>query len=497
MQQIYAYLDTGDGLQPVNDAARDMAMLETVSIQWGADSPDTQPDPGVCQFTLRDRTGSLAGDFIRLAGARLLLRINEQPTWDDLDGQFGAYDTVTIPWDQVAPSWTPPIEGGRTHVIFDGVVSTGGTIRREKTYWMIDLSATSIMVLWKRLASKGPVSTDPKLAGKHWTGTPQQRLDELNKRAAAVNAPQADVNGLALPGSVAPYDTDTYPTQLELLQRLYAHSPNRPIWHEDVSGEATRIGHTDLAAPAGIILDMNADPWTLTDNGTRPSIPAGKVMTDRDMTLTIMEPWTQATVQGKQATDGDTYAFDTSETSYTAPDLPKNLRDLQKTITLDSDAILATDVTAYPATTITATDRDRMEAWITTLDNIAVPETITFDSRYIDPYDMPWLYRCQPSGPIFISGPVFADLTHSDGTPSASSVWTTIGGTLTYEWADRDVPVLRNQVTVVPLPGIGFNRPTWDQIADWPATWSMVALTWAQMKLVSQYQNTTIETEEP
>ena len=110
---------------------------------------------------------------------------------------------------------------------------------------------------------------------------------------------------------------------------------------------------------------------------------------------------------------------------------------------------------------------------------------------------MPWLYRCQPSGPIFISGPVFADLTHSDGTPSASSVWTTIGGTLTYEWADRDVPVLRNQVTVAPMPGIGFNQPTWDQIADWTAAWGMVQLTWAQMKLVSQYRNTTIETEEP
>lgn len=497
MQQVYAYLDMGDGPKPANNAALDIAMLENISIQWGADSPDTQPDPSVCQFTLRDKTGKLAGDFIRLAGSRLILRINEQPTWDDLGDQFGTYDSCNIPWEQVAPSWTPPIEGGRTHVIFEGVISTGGSISREKSYWMIELTATSSMVLWKRLASKGPTSTDAKLAGMHWTGTPQQRLDELNKRAAAINAPQADTSGLALPASVAPYDTDTYPTQLELLQRLYAHSPNRPIWHEDVSGEATRIGHTDLAVPAGIILDMNADPWTLTDNGTRPSIPAGKVMTDRDMTMTIMEPWTQATVQGKQATDGDTYAFDTSETSYTAPNLPQNLRQLQKTITLDSDAILATDVTAYPATTITATDRDRMEAWITTLDNIAVPETITFDSRYIDPYDMPWLYRCQPSGPIFISGPVFADLTHSDGTPSASSVWTTIGGTLTYEWADRDVPVLRNQVTVVPLPGIGFNQPTWDQIADWPATWSMVALTWAQMKLVSQYRNTTIETEEP
>ncbi|MBW3083803.1 hypothetical protein, partial [Bifidobacterium phasiani] len=476
-----------------NNAADDTAVLTGLSIQWGTDSPDTQPDPGVCAFTLRDRTGVLAGDFVRLSGARLVLRINEQPTWDDIT-QFGAYDDCTFPWSQLAPRWDPPIDGGRTHMIYDGIISTGGTIRREKTYWMLDLTATSRMVLWKRMARQGPTSSDPKLAGMHWTGTPQQRLDELNARAGQADAPLADTDGLDLPASVAPYDTDTYPTQLELLQRLYAHSPRRPIWHEDMSGQTVAIGHTDLAVPTGVILDAGAAAYTTDGTTARPAIPADDIQTDDEYTLTITEPWTQATVQGKKATDGDTIQFDDSETSYTAPDLPQQLQTLQKTITLDSDAILDSDTTAYPATTISATDHDRMEAWITALDTIAAPETVIFDSRRIDPYTMPWLYRCQPSGPIFADGPVFADLTHQDGTPTASSVWTTIGGTLTYQWVDGD-PVLRSECTVVPMPGMGFNPPTWDMIADWPAAWDQVPLTWAQMKLVAQYLSTDLSTE--
>lgn len=37
MQQIYAWLDLGDGLQPLNDHTRDVAVLDSLSIQWGTD----------------------------------------------------------------------------------------------------------------------------------------------------------------------------------------------------------------------------------------------------------------------------------------------------------------------------------------------------------------------------------------------------------------------------------------------------------------------------
>lgn len=497
MQQIYAYLDTGDGLQPANNAAQDIAMLDDLSIQWGTDSPDTQPDPGVCQFTLRDRTGELAGGFVQLSGARLVLRINESPTWADM-GQFGTYADCQFPWKQLAPRWNPPIDGGQTHTIFDGIISTGGTIRWDRRgWWLIELTATSHMVIWKRMATQGPTSGDSRLAGMHWTGTPQQRVDELNRRAQEADAPTVDVTGLELPASVAPYDTDTYPTQLELLHRLFAHSPLMPMWHEDVSGETPRIGHTDMAGQVGIILDATANAYTQDTSGTiRPAIPSRLVETDETMTLTMLEPWTQTVINGKTASidDDGKLSVETTEHATTADDLPDRLKATQKSITLDSDAILASNVADMPATTFTDTDKQQVGQWLTTLDTKTVPETVIFDSTRIDPYTMPWLYRCQPSGPIFVSGLLYADLTGTDGLPATSGIWTTIGGTLTYQWRDGD-PIIRNQCTLLPIPRQTDKRPTWGDLQGWPATWGMVALTWAQMKLVSRYLSTPLSTE--
>ena len=217
---------------------------------------------------------------------------------------------------------------------------------------------------------------------------------------------------------------------------------------------------------------------------------------DDDVTLTINEPLTGVTVQGKtcETDDDGKLAFNQAESTYTAPSLPGNLTATQNTITMESDAILASDSAAYPAWTPDATDRDNMQRWILAQDKIAAPDTITFDSRRIDPSAFPWLYRPEPSGPIFAEGPVFAELTASDGSPTASSIWTTIAGTFTFQWVG-ETPVLRNECSIVPLPGIGFNQPTWDMIADWPAIWSMTALTWAQTMLISQYLSTPLSTE--
>ena len=130
---------------------------------------------------------------------------------------------------------------------------------------------------------------------------------------------------------------------------------------------------------------------------------------------------------------------------------------------MESDAILASDSASYPAWTPDATGRDDMQRWILAQDKIAAPDTITFDSRRIDPSAYPWLYRPEPSGPIFAEGPVFAELTASDGSPTASSIWTTIAGTFTFQWVG-ETPVLRNECSIVPLPGIGFNTPTWGDL---------------------------------
>lgn len=497
MQRVYAYLDTGGGLQPINSNTSDIAMLADLTIQWGTDSPDTQPDPAVADFTLRDQDGDLAGDFIRLAGARFMLGVNRQPTWDTLGDQFGSWDECAFAWRNMPGLWEPP-SGAATHTIFDGIVSTGGTITRSPDgYWLIRLTATSRMVMWKRLARKGPTSTDKRLKDMHWTGTPSARLTELNNRARTAGAPQADTTGLTQPPSVAPYDKDDYPTQLDLLHRLYAHSSLRPIWHEDTRCATTTIGHTDLANPVGIILDAAASAWTRdTDGNLRPALPSGEVETDEDHTMTILEPWTQATIQGKAASldDDGTLTLDDSETTYSASSLPKQLTDAQKTVTLDSDAILSSTVSDIKAFTPSSQDRQRMDTWITTMDTMLVPSTVVFDSRRQDAYLLPWLYQCQPSGPFYVAGQLTDGLTHADGTPTVSGAWTTIGGTLTFQWVNG-VPVIRNECHLMPLPATTSDPLAWADLADWPPAWQDVPLTWAQMSQVNETLSTIPTTE--
>lgn len=493
MQRVYAYLDTGGGLRPVTSVSDAPAMLSGFTIQWGVDSPDTQPDPSVCDFTLVDRDGRLAGNFIDLAGARIVIRINDSPTWEQLGPQFGTFDDCAVPWYQLAGRWDPQLGyGARTTTIFDGIISTGGSISKHDDSWLIGLSATSRMVLWKRLQSQGPLSAD---GSYHWAGRPVDRVNVMNQRAAAINAPQVDVTGLDYPDSVAPYDTDTYPSQLDLLHRMFAHSAKYPLWHEDVSGDVTSIGHTDLAVSVGLVLDAQAIPYTSADGALRMSIPASSVETDADMSLRIMEPWTQAQVNGKKAEtkDGKT-SFTDSQITYTDSSLPLQVRNLQKTISLDSDSILASDNQAYPAWTPTVTDRTMMSGMLTTLDTCAVPETVTFDSRRIDPYQVPYVFRTQPSGPIYILGQASDHLTHDDGTPTSSVVWTTIGGTLTYEWVNGE-PVMRNECSLCPIPFTPGTSATWNDLSGWPAVYSMVSLTWAQFGLVQEFMTTNLQEE--
>ena len=490
--RVYAYLDTGDGLRPVTSVAGDTVMLAAFTVQWGTDTPETQPDPSVCDFTLMDRTGRLAGDFIILAGARLVIRVSKSPTWDDIGDQFGTYSDCTFPWYQMAGRWEPPTDSG-ADTVFDGIVSTGGTIRQHNDEWLVDLSASSRMILWKRLASQGP--TSPSLPDYHWVGTPRQRLDEMNRRAQQVGAPLADTTGLSLPPSVAPYDTDTYPTQYELLQRLYAHSPQYPLWHETMDGQTVGIGHTDLATPTGLVYDANANPYTIADGRQRPAIPAGKVATDEDLSLSILQPWTQAQVNGKSVeTGGDGIQFGDSQATYTANGLPANAANLQKSISLDSDAILTSDNPSYPAWTPDEAGRTMMDMLITTIDTYAVPESVSFDSRKLDPYEYPYLYKAQPSGPIFIIGQAAGTLTRTDGTPTSSIIWISIGGTLSCDLNDGE-PVLVNECTLCPMPIDRTGVATWDELDGWPPDYQTVDIPWGQLGLATQYLNT-IQTQE-
>ena len=220
MQQIYAWLDTGDGLTPLNDHSQDIAMLDSVSIQWGCDDPSEQPDPSVATIRLIDRTGQLAGDFVRLSMARLVLTMSAQPTWDDCI-QYGTWGDCEWPISRLDQRWRPDtIASGDTVALFDGIIATGGTVTRHADAWLIQVTASSRMILWTREQRQGPTSGD-----RHWTDTPAARLAELNKRAKAIGAPLADTMDISLPPSCASYDLNTYPSLLDLLHRLTAHDP--------------------------------------------------------------------------------------------------------------------------------------------------------------------------------------------------------------------------------------------------------------------------------
>lgn len=220
------FIDTGNGTgwTPVNDSTKDVAALDSFTIDWGSDGIDEQPEPAVMSFTLRDRTGRLAGQALTLAGMKVVVQFSNQPRWMDLTPAMGCWRDLRIPIDSLHKMYSPDSPDSPdspSETMFAGSVSTGGSIEPASDGgWLIKLSATSRMAIWKRLQSQGPTDTAAKWDGAHWIGTPSARLKEMNRRASAQGAPEAQLDGLALPSSVAPYTPSDHPSQLDLLHRL-------------------------------------------------------------------------------------------------------------------------------------------------------------------------------------------------------------------------------------------------------------------------------------
>ena len=110
MQQCFMFIDTGNGWTPVNDSAKDIAALDSFTIDWGSDSIDEQPEPAVMSFTLRDRTGRLAGQALTLAGMKVIVQFSDQPRWQDLQPSMGGWEDLPSP--PAAASNRPTTAGG-------------------------------------------------------------------------------------------------------------------------------------------------------------------------------------------------------------------------------------------------------------------------------------------------------------------------------------------------------------------------------------------------
>ncbi len=88
-------------------------------------------------------------------------------------------------------------------------------------------------------------------------------------RAREAGAPEADAAGLETTGTPASYDTSDYPTQLDLLHRLYAHHPHMPLWYEVPHKDTSVIEYTPLNRPVAMGVATDGI-LTITDRTPSP-----------------------------------------------------------------------------------------------------------------------------------------------------------------------------------------------------------------------------------
>lgn len=477
MQQCFMFIDTGSGWTPVNDSAKDVAALDSFTVDWGSDGIDEQPEPAVMSFTLRDRTGRLAGQALTLAGMKVVVQFSNQPRWMDLTPAMGSWQDLHIPIDWLHKAYSPDSPDSPSETMFAGTVSTGGSVEPTSGGgWLLKLSATSSMAVWKRLQSQGPTDTAAKWDGAHWIGTPSARLAEMNRRASAQGAPEAQLDGLALPSSVAPYTSSDHPSQLDLLHRLTV-GPRLPQWHEVYDGATSSLRPLFLADPIAVHLSSDGRLSVLAGGETRYALLASDIEASTDLSIT--EPLTQVVINAKRVkSDNGKLSFDDVEITMGDQNrLPPQLTAMQKSLTVDSD-MLAVDESggvwnSGGTSNVSGADRANIAQWLESHDLRMVPETVTFNSTRIDPARRPWLYKASPSGPFIIVKAKASALTGSDGRPAFTGPITTIGGTLSYRWRNGK-PTLTQEATLAALRPLLTKPLTW---ADLPS------ISWQQLDL--------------
>ncbi|KAB7366461.1 hypothetical protein GBB52_08935, partial [Bifidobacterium longum] len=144
-------------------------------------------------------------------------------------------------------------------------------------------------------------------------------------------------------------------------------------------------------------------------------------------------------------------------------------------------------------TTWTPSEQNRIDAarWLETIDRRLTPETIVFDGRKINPADRPELYKTSPPPAFILQGTRSGTLTDDTDRPATGGAYVAIGGTLTFEWADQ-TPVLRNEITLWPIPLDTERQATWADMQAWPPTWTQTSMSLAELGLVSAYDQPAI-----
>lgn len=424
----------------------DVCALSGISITWGTTDATKQPDPSVMSFTLIDHTGDTVRDAANLAGRR-----------------------VKLTYDNAAAFW--------------GIITSGLRVRRDHDgAWRITLTASSTMILWKRLRDKGPVSTSTTYAKElrdnyHWLDTSANILSAMNQRAKAVDGPTVIAPHGAFDFNkqgAAPYENSELPSQLTVLH-AFGEDGHLPIWYEDakyVSSSATLRAIELTASNKRIAIDTECRKivWDgVTRSSQELALKASTVQSDGAV-YELHEPYTKITFQLLDTTINDGKpSFSDAETSIGVQDVPDALKTVQKSIIVKTRHFKTPVYTHWAPFTLDTASTAACRLLLRNLCLRFTPTRVIFDTEDIDvagsnkrrvfvPQPIPYLaFDRQPEHmPFDATGPYAA-----------------IGGTLTISWKDNR-PRARNEVTLWPLPCDSTNREawTWQQVpAGWTATY--------------------------
>lgn len=501
MRQPMLFIDRGNGWENVTGHSHAPAGLAGFTVDWGTDSPDTQPDPSVLRFQLLDRTGDLAGNSTRLAGMKVLVQLSRRPLWRDLNDPTpwaGQPEGLTWADFHLAHKPTPEAQPDPTALtIFIGNVTSGGTItqRADNTY-MLDLYANALQVRMNRATGKGPTSSDAKLAGLHWTGTAAQRADEINRRLSALGCPPLDPATLAwlktMPQPAA-YSNDSYPELSTVLYALGAHHPDLPVYYERHVHGSESLSAVWAGRRASITLHADGT-LTVAGGGLEQIAATGDKVTVDDTTLTIPDTVSQVKLSTKTVKwdDNDNkLSFEDDEIDLTGQGLlPSNLTATVESVSFDSDAVTANEAGDHWTGGVwqpTAEQRTRWAEWLAVQTLRLRPEKLTASSRHLD-LDV-FEQQLQPTASLwaFVSTR-YTKLLADDGTPATSGAWLAIGGTLSFDWQAGE-PVLANELTLTPLPMLPSTLSAWRDLDPINLKWSELGFTWGEFSQITYFQD--------
>lgn len=495
------YMNRGDGWQCLTPHENDQAALESLSIDWGMDSIGDQPDAPVLRFSIRDRTGDLAGDALSLAGAKVWVQKTDPPAWRTLD--------MSVPWRQATPSMTwdeledmkppaiPDAPDEALETVFYGRVTVGGDITQRPADWLVSLYASGMQTLAQRQAAQGS-ELDGQLAGHHWPTDPAERLNVVQARLSDSGAPVFSPDAMTwiarhLPPVLAPYADDSHPDLITVARNLAAQSPDRPTLYERFARALPDAFDVALPGSTAWIALLPDGSLAVSYRGrTSRTLEAATVMVDKT-TLALPDPVTQITVKGRKVTwdaDKSLFGFEDAETVMSDQGLvPTNLTETQKSLTVDTDAVLRDDTNGvWPHGVWEPTETDRVQAATMILVNATRlrPKSLRIDSRHVDDMDHADAFRPSPGDPLAFVHNRYTPLVSRDGTPATAGAWLAIGGTLTYRHIAGEA-AWTNEVELQPLPRDPSLSPLrWDDLEPLTCRWERVApMTWAELAQIN------------